>query len=87
MLNVVTRTPYSQLPITLINKAMEQKYYRQLHCLECGWPIADITDKVLVILSDTGTVIEKLLPNAIGLIELHCKRHDCKQYYRMEFAI
>lgn len=83
---MLSRTPYSQLPITLLNKALEQKYYRQLHCIECGWPLAEITDKVIM-LSDSGTSFEKLLPDAIGLIELHCKRHNCKQYYRMEFAI
>lgn len=80
------RSPFNLMPITLVNKAMEQKYYRQLHCLECGWPIADITDKVVVAM-DGETVIGDLPKSAIGVVELHCPRHTCKQRYRMEFAL
>lgn len=84
--NTLIRTPYHELPITIVNKAMRQKTYRQLHCLECGQPIADITDKIVVVI-DGETVIEQLEPSRIGIVELHCPRHQCKQYYRMEFAI
>lgn len=80
------RTPYNELPITLINKAMQQKVFRQLHCQECGYPTCDITDKV-VIVYDGGVMIEKLIPDAIGLVEVMCHRHQCKQHYRMEFAV
>lgn len=80
------RTPYHMLPITIVLKAIKQKVYRQLHCLECGQPIADITDKVLMTY-DGDSAIESYSPDRIGLIEIHCPRHQCKQYYRMEQAL
>lgn len=79
-------TPYHQFPITMVMKATRQKTYRQLHCSECGWPIADITDKVVVIF-DGDTPIDRLEPNRLGLVDLRCHRSDCKQYYRLEFAV
>lgn len=79
------RTPYNELPISYVFKATRQKVFRQSHCIECGWPIADITDKVVVI-CDGNTTIEKLIPDNIGVIQVHCKRHQCKQYIRFEFA-
>lgn len=82
----VIRTPYHMLPITIVLKAIKQKVYRQLHCLECGQPIADITDKVLMTF-DGDTPMETYSPDRIGLIEVHCNRHQCKQYYRMEMAV
>lgn len=78
-------TPYNQQPITVLIKAVKQKVFRQLHCLECGRPFLDITDKILSV-SDSVTPIEQLNPDEVGIIEAHCSRHDCKQYYRMEFA-
>lgn len=83
---MIVRSPYSQMPITLINKAVRQKYMRQLHCMECGWPIADITDKVVMAM-DGNTQIGDLPINSIGIVEIHCPRHTCKQFYRMEFAL
>lgn len=80
------RTPYNQQPITIVLKAVRQKVFRQLHCLECGMPIADITDKVLMTF-DGDTPIATYEPDRMGLIEIHCNRHQCKQYYRMEMAI
>lgn len=83
---MLVRTPYHQLPITIVNKAMQQKVYRPLFCIECRWPLAEITDKI-VIVSDGSTVVEHLRPDGIGLVEMHCPNHRCKQYYRMEFAL
>lgn len=80
------RTPYHQLPITLVRKSIHQPMLRQLHCLECGWPIADITDKVVVVF-DGETMIDRIVPNAIGITEVYCHRHQCKQRYRLEFAL
>lgn len=84
--NSVIRTPYHQLPVTLLNKAMHQKMYREQHCTECGMPIAEITDKIITVF-DGNTPIEKLIPDVIGIVEIHCKRHTCKQFFRMEFAV
>lgn len=80
------RTPHHQQPITIVLKALKQKVYRQLHCLECGQPIADITDKVLMTF-DGETPVETYHPDRIGLIEVHCPRHQCKQYFKLEQAI
>lgn len=79
-------TPYNQLPITIVMKAMRQKVYRQAHCLECGWPYADITDKV-VAMFDGETQLDTYLPDQFGMVELHCPNRACRQYYRLEFAI
>lgn len=82
---MVQRTPYNEQPITVVLKAVQQKAYRHVHCSECGMPYADITDKILTMF-DGNTIISTYEPNRIGLIEVHCPRHTCKQYYRMEFA-
>jgi hypothetical protein len=79
------RTPYHKQVITIVLKAVTQKKLRRLHCMECGWPIADISDKVLVVF-DGETAIDTLEPDNHGVVELHCRRHQCKQYYRLEFA-
>lgn len=81
----IIRSPMNQLPITLINKAIRQKVHRHLHCIECGKTIAEITDKV-VIVSDGMTTLEQLRPDEIGIVDIQCKYHNCKQMYRMEFA-
>lgn len=82
----VVRTPYHRQPITLVFKAVKQKIYRQAHCLECGQPFADITDKIVTVF-DGETELGQMSPDKLGIIEIHCPRHQCKQYYRMEFAV
>jgi hypothetical protein len=82
----VFRTPYHQQAITVVLKATKQKIYRHMHCIECGMPFADITDKVLMTF-DGDTPISTYEPDKIGLIEVHCPRHQCKQYYKLEMAI
>jgi hypothetical protein len=84
--NTLVRTPWHQLPITIVMKAVKQKMYRQLHCMNCGMPIADITDRVLMTF-DGETPVEQLSPDRFGLIEIHCNRHVCKQFYRIEVAV
>lgn len=80
------RTPFHQQPITIVLKATAQKVYRHIHCFECGMPFADITDKVLMAF-DGDTPLTSYEPNHLGLIEVHCPRHQCKQYYKMEVAV
>lgn len=84
--NTIIRTPYHQQPMSLVFKAIKQKVFRQLHCMECGQPFADITDKV-VIAYDGATPMERYEPDKMGTVEVHCPRHQCKQYYRLEFAV
>ena len=76
------RTPYNTLPITLVLTTITQKSYRRLHCLECGKPFLDITDKVATA-TEGAQPIEDLRPNALGFVEPHCRTHTCKQYYRI----
>lgn len=80
------RTPYHKQPITIVMKAIRQKTYRKLHCYECGQPFADISDKVIIAF-DGETPVSRYEPDRIGMVEIHCTRHQCKQYYRMEFAV
>lgn len=83
---MISRTPYNELPITLVMKAVRQKVYRNLHCFECGMPIAQITDKIVVAF-DGDTEIARYEPDRIGVVDMRCDRHTCKQHYRLEFAI
>lgn len=80
------RTPLHRQPITLAFKALQQKVYRHLHCMECGMPFLDITDKVLIA-SDAETPVEQLRPNELGVVTIHCPRHQCKQYYNLDLAV
>jgi hypothetical protein len=83
--NTNIRTPYHKRVITIVLKSVKQKMLRKLHCMECGWPIANISEKVLVVF-DGETPIKELHPDEHGIVEIHCPRHQCKQYYRLEFA-
>lgn len=77
------RTPYIEQPITVVLKAIKQKVLRELHCIECGWPLGAITDKILVVF-DGETQVNQFVPDALGVIALRCKR--CKQNYKIEVA-
>lgn len=72
--------------ITIVLKAIKQKTLRNLHCIECGWHMADISEKVLVVF-EGETPIETLAPDKHGFVEIHCRQTKCKQYYRVEFAV
>ena len=56
-----------------------------MHCMECGMPFVDITDKALLVF-DGSTPLASYDTTKVGLIDIHCPRHQCKQYYRMEMA-
>ena len=89
MLNVTvttSRTPYYELPITLVQKATRTKVYRKLHCLECGMPFAEITDKVVAIL-DFASPLAEMSPDGLGVVACHCPRKICQQRYRFEFPM
>lgn len=82
----VIRNPLNQLPITLVNKAIRQKLRRPLHCLECGKTLCFITDKVILV-ADIPDDVSRLVPDAIGIVDIQCQQHVCKQQYRLEFAL
>lgn len=82
----MVRTPYAQMPITLVYKAMQQKVFRDLHCMECGMPILQVTDKVVMGYDGTDEMA-RYEPNQFGVVEARCDRHICKQRYRLEFAL
>jgi hypothetical protein len=86
VLNARIATPYYDMPITLVQKATNHKVFRQVHCLECGMPFAEITDKIITIL-DFDTPIDMLIPNVLGVVACHCPRKACQQRYRFEFAL
>ena len=87
MLNAsVIRTPSYEMPITLVQKAMHHKLYRKLHCIECGIPFAEVTDKVVAIL-DFASPIAEMHPDGFGVVACHCPRKICQQRYRFEFPI
>jgi hypothetical protein len=76
------RTPYNQLPITLVLKSIDRKLYRDQFCIECGHPFIAISDKYITI-QDGSTPIETLRTEQ-RVQEARCSYHYCKQYYRVE---
>ncbi len=76
------RTPYNQLPMTMILKSTDRKMYRDLYCVECGHPFVAISDKVVAIL-DSNTPIDQVRAD-VKVIEARCRFHYCKQMYRLE---
>jgi hypothetical protein len=82
----MVRTPYAQMPVTLVYKSIKQKVFRNLHCLECGMPIAQISDKVVMAYDGTDDMARHE-PDRFGVVEMRCDRHICKQRYRLEFAL
>ena len=79
--NILIRTPYHQMPITMALKSIDRKVYRDIYCVECGHPFMAISDKFVTIL-DTNIKAEKLR-SAEMIIETRCKYHSCKQYYNV----
>lgn len=75
------RTPYNQLPITMIYKSIDRKLYRDIFCLECGHPFMAISDKIVTVF-DNNIPIDSLREDE-RLIETRCKYHPCKQWYNM----
>lgn len=75
------RTPYNTLPIALSYVSMNRKLYRDQHCIECGQPFLAVSDKILAI--DDGGVPIEYLRSGERVLEARCKRHSCKQYYRV----
>lgn len=73
--------PWNTMPITLAFKAMERKSFRDIHCLECGWPFVTVTDKVVSIIDGAGP-INDIYPDNKTIIEVRCK--NCKQYFRLD---
>jgi hypothetical protein len=84
--STVIRTPLHRQPISLVFKSIQQKVHRPIHCIECGYTIAQVTDKV-VIASDGTIPLSRLDPDQFGIIDLRCKYHTCKQFYRLELAL
>jgi hypothetical protein len=84
--NSTIRTPLHKQPISLLFKSTQQKMHRRLHCIECGYTFAEITDKV-VLVTDSPSPLSTLLPDKFGIIDLVCKYHTCKQFYRLELAL
>lgn len=80
------RTPLNTQPISLVFKSIQQKVHRPLHCIECGYTIAEITDKV-VLASDASGPLDHAIPGDFGIFDIRCKYHTCKQYYRLEIAL
>lgn len=78
----VIRTPYNQMPISLVLKSIDRKLYRDQYCLECGHPFMAISDKY-VAMYDGGIPVDKLRESQ-KVIEARCKYHYCKQYFRVE---
>lgn len=81
------QAPFAKTPIMLGFFAEKLKSYRQLHCMECGLPIFEITDRVVYAL-DTATPVDSYnQSNGVMTFERPCSRHTCKQRYRIEVAL
>lgn len=80
------RSPYYQLPLTLSLKSLSVKYLATLHCLFCGMPFIEVSDQP-VLVSDAVSDVQSFGAGQPGPQTIHCKRHTCKQRYRMEVAL
>lgn len=80
--NSFIRTPYNQMPISLVYKSTDRKLYRDQYCIECGHPFMAISDKIIAIY-DGANPIEYMRGDE-KVSEARCKYHYCKQYYRLE---
>lgn len=76
------RSPYYQVPIAISLLSVSFKYKQDLHCLFCGMPFTQVSDRVVAI-ADSSLSPE----SAIGPIETRCPRHTCKQRWALEFAL
>ncbi len=76
------RTPYNQMPFSLVLKSIDRKLYRDQYCIECGHPFMAISDKY-VSMYDGNIPVDKLREGE-RIIEARCRHHYCKQYYRIE---
>lgn len=85
MLNVrvQVRTPHYQIPIAIVMKATNDKVYRQVHCISCGMPFAEITDQIVSI-QDYASPITQMKPDEFGFVAVHCPRKQCQQRYRFD---
>lgn len=79
---MITKTPYHELPITMVLKSIDRKVYRDQFCLECGHPFFAISDKFIRIY-DGAVPIEMLRENE-RVIEQRCEHTYCKQFYRLD---
>lgn len=77
-------TPYSAMPITIGLYATKQKVFREIHCIECGMPFLNITDKVITLM-DFDTPIEDYRPDVVGRVQMRCTRKNCAQRYVVQF--
>ena len=80
-LDQFVRTPYHQMHINLVYRSIDRKVYRDQFCVECGQPFMAISDKFVMIQDATSPV--ETLRTGERVIESRCKRHTCKQYYRI----
>jgi hypothetical protein len=80
------RSPYYQVPITLSLKSISQKFLVDLHCLFCGMPFIQVSDQVVMV-SDAFSDPASFGAGEFGPATVHCKRHTCKQRFRVEFAL
>lgn len=80
------RSPYYQIPLTLSLKSISRKVMVDLHCLFCGMPFISVSDQVVMV-SDSFSTPDSFGEGEFGPQAIHCKRHTCKQRYRLEFAL
>lgn len=76
------RTPYNQMPMSIVLKSTDRKLYRDQYCLECGHPFMAISDKFIRLYD--ATVPTDVLRSEQRVLEARCSFHYCKQYFRIE---
>lgn len=76
------RAFYNELPISLVYRSLNRKLYREQHCIECGHPLMNISDKYVAIID--GNIPVDLLREHERVLEARCRHSICRQYYRIE---
>jgi hypothetical protein len=75
------KTPYNEMPMTMVLKSIDRKVYRDIFCSECGHPFMAITDKIVTILD--SNIPTDMLRDSERIVETRCKHHYCKQRYNL----
>ena len=75
------RTPYHEVPMTLVLKSIDRKAYRDIYCMECGRPFLSISDKFVSII-DAAFPVQMARPKEM-IIGPRCGNHYCKQRYNI----
>lgn len=69
-------------------QATDRPYVKELHCLDCGIIVAQITGEVIAVVDNQGRVTKSAdlsyeIHTVRPVVRLMCPRSSCKRYYHV----